>query len=174
MTRDVVIALDLATRTGWAVLALEGRRLDSGTWTLSPRKGRSKADRWVRFSRAMSELLRAYEDRVALVAVERPFESRGGGGRGASVAWGLVALAELAAETREIAALRIAPASAKKAATGSGRATKLQVAKAVNRRHRLQLAAGDEADAIAVGEAALARLDLEALACGELVERRAA
>lgn len=170
MRRDVIIAMDLATRTGWAVLELDGRLLASGTWTLSPRKGRSKADRWVRFSRSLSDLLHTYEARVAALAVERPFEARGTGGRGASVAWGLVALAEHAAEVRGLEALRLPPASVKKAVAGRGNATKMAVARAVNRRHKLRLAAGDEADAIAVGMAALQRLDLEALACGEIVE----
>lgn len=174
MTRDVIIGLDLATRTGWAVLRLDGERIDSGAWTLAPRKGRSKADRWVRFARALSELLRAYDGRVAVVAIERPFESRGSGGRGASVAWGLVALAEHAATTRGIEAVRFAVAAVKKAATGRGNATKIQVAKAVSKRHGVSLPGGDEADALAVAGTALDLLDLEALACGELVERGAA
>ena len=174
MPRDVLVSLDLATRTGWAVLDLRGRLVESGAWTLAPRRGRSRADRWARFAEALAELLARHDGRVAVLAVERPFEARGTGGRGASVAWGLVALAELAAERRQISTLRVPPASAKKAASGRGNASKLQVAKSINRRLKLRLAAGDEADAIAVGLAVLAMLDLEALACGEVAERRTA
>lgn len=173
--RDVLVSLDLATRTGWAVLDLRGRLVESGTWTLAPRRGRSKADRWARFAEALAELLARHDGRVAVLAVERPLPSRGHmGGAVPAVAWGLVALAELAAERRQISTLQVPPAAAKKAASGRGNASKLQVAKAINQRLKLRLAAGDEADAIAVGLAVLQSLDLEALARGEVAERRAA
>lgn len=179
MTRDVVIGLDLATRSGWAVVDLGGSRLASGVWTLAPRKGRPKADRWVRFSRALSELLRVYEGRIAVVALERPFEgaARHGAKHAAAtptVAWGLVALAEHAAEAHGIASVRYPPARVKAAAAKRGNATKRGVAAAMAERFGVELEAGDEADALAVAVTALAWLDHEALACGEVVERRAA
>lgn len=180
MSRDVIIGLDLATRSGFGVLDLGGRYLESGAWQLAPRKGRPKADRWVRFSRSLTGLLRAYEGRVAVVALERPFEGiakHKGAKHGAStptVAWGLVAIAELACEARGIATVRFPPSRVKLAAAGKGNASKDRVASVVSQMFGLDLAAGDEADALAVAVTAHRWLDLEALACGELVERRAA
>lgn len=173
MTRDVVIGLDLATRSGWAAVTLDGRRLGSGAWPLSPRKGRSKADRWVRFADALRELLASLEGRVAAVALERPI-GHAGSPSVPAVASGLVALAELACERRGIATLQVSPMTAKKAAAGSGRASKGEVAEAMAARFGVELEPGDEADALAVAVTALACLDLEALACGEVVERGAA
>lgn len=173
MSRDVVIGLDLATRSGWAVLGLDGSYVASGSWACSPRARRAKADRWVRFASALTELLAGLEDRVAVVAIERPI-GRHNGGAVPAVAWGLVALAELAAERRGIPSVRYPPPRVKRAATGSGSASKTAVAEAMASRYGVELKAGDEADALAVATTALARLDLEALACGELVERSAA
>jgi Holliday junction resolvasome RuvABC endonuclease subunit len=167
--RDVILALDLATRTGWAALDLDGKRLDSGAWTLAPRARRPKADRWVRFAEALGDLLAAYVDRVAVLALERPFTG-GPGPRTPQVAWGLVALAELAAERRGIAVAHYPPATVKLVVAGNGHASKVQVGKAVSRRLGYSVPGGDEADALAVALTAWERLDLAELACGHAVE----
>lgn len=173
MTRDVVIGLDLATRSGWAVVGLDGGYVASGSWPCSPRAHRAKADRWARFAAALTELLAGLEGRVAVVAIERPI-GRHSGGAVPAVAWGLVALAELAAERRGIPSVRYPPPRVKRAAAGSGTASKAAVAEAMAARYGVELRPGDEADALAVATTALVRLDLEALACGELVERQVA
>lgn len=180
MIRDVVLGLDLATRAGWGALTLDGKRLDSGAWPLAPRVRRSKADRWVRFQLALTDLLRCYEGRVAVLAIERPFE--GAARREAkhaastpSVAWGLLAIAELAAEIRGIEVVKLPPSRVKLLVAGNGRASKPEVATAVVSRVGdvgvdVERGPYDTTDALAVGLAALELYDLEALRCGEVVE----
>lgn len=169
MTRDVILGLDLATRTGWAALDIGGKRLGSGTWPLAPRKGLSKADRWVRFTGDLRPLLAAYDGRIAVLALERPFTG-GPGPRTPEIAWGLVALAEHEAERRGIAVVRYPPATVKLAVAGHGSASKVQVAAAVSKRLRYSVPGGDESDALAVALTAWGRLDLAELACGHVVE----
>lgn len=176
MPRDVIIGLDLATRSGWAALDLYGKRLDSGAWPLAPRARQPKTDRWARFNVALTDLLNCYVDRVAVVAIEEPFTeyNRVPGRRqniaNPGVAWGLVAIAEMHAHTRGIDCVRYGQSRVKKHAAGNGRASKVQVAAAVSRRLGYSVPGGDEADALAVALTAWERLDLEQLACGHVVE----
>lgn len=53
------IGIDLATKTGWAVLDADGARVASGTWTLA-RRGASESWRYVEFRRKLRDLLDAF------------------------------------------------------------------------------------------------------------------
>ena len=171
MIRDVVIGLDLATRTGFAVLDLDGKRLESGTWPLSPRAGRGKPDRWVRLRTALLELLSRYEGRIGVIACERPFEGRSKGKSSAStpkVAWGLVALVELTAEVRGLTVVLYPPKSCKLVFARSGNADKAAMVAEARRRWPAFDGPHDEADGLAVAVTALAKLDRAGLECGEV------
>lgn len=174
MPRDLLLALDLATRTGWAVLRLDGSRVDSGTFTCAPTK--SNPCRWSRWLDQLRGL--GLTDRFAAVAVEKPI-TYGAAGRAADaarVAFGLMATLELwVHRLRPLEIVEFAPATVKFHATGSGRANKGQVAEAMIRRFKHVAVDDNEADALAVGVTALELLDRDALACGEIkrVERPA-
>jgi Holliday junction resolvasome RuvABC endonuclease subunit len=135
---DRLLALDLGTRTGWALFTLEGDLLGWGDFYCAKTKSISQ---WVRFRRELTEVApTAVADRLACVAMERPFSGRGGqagnrdGGRQAGagrVTWGLICLAEHWADTRGIEREAIPPARVKKLAAGNGRASKPQVCDAM-------------------------------------------
>lgn len=55
------LALDLGTKTGWAILH-DGELGNSGTWDLSPRRGDSPGRRFVLFRGRLREMLLAYPD----------------------------------------------------------------------------------------------------------------
>lgn len=59
-----ILALDIATKTGWATAT------SSGTWNLKPNRGESEGMRVVRFKSKVKEII-ALES-VTLVAYERP------------------------------------------------------------------------------------------------------
>ena len=173
MPRDRILALDLATRTGYAVLDLDGKRIDSGTWQSTPTaKHPCRWQRWLDgFTKVSWEPW--FGGGLACIAVEASI-SYGDRGRANSgrIGFGLRAHLELWASRRGIEIAEFAPATVKLVAAGKGNASKAQVATAMRRRFRLaELAGGDEADALAVGVTALERLDLEELRCGHVVER---
>ena len=59
-----ILALDIATKTGWATAT------SSGTWDLKPNRGESEGMRVVRFKAKVRELLKLEE--ITVVVYERP------------------------------------------------------------------------------------------------------
>jgi len=59
-----IIALDIATKTGWATSTA------SGTWDLKPNRGESEGMRVVRFKSKVRELIEI--ERPTIIAYERP------------------------------------------------------------------------------------------------------
>lgn len=59
-----ILALDIATKTGWATLT------SSGVWDLKPNRGESEGMRVVRFKAKVKEIITLEE--ITLVSYERP------------------------------------------------------------------------------------------------------
>lgn len=132
-----VLALDLAARTGWAVVDSTGL-IDSGEWLLEG----DRAERYDALYRHIEAPLVQHGPRYLIY--ERPF-ARGAGTR---VLWGYVAVAELCAHRHCIASIDELPNSLKKWATGDGHADKAAMAAEAMRRTGKSGVQSDEADAI--------------------------
>ena len=154
---ETIVALDLATKCGWAVL--EGRkRVDSGRETL--RRGKEhRGARWANFDAFLSELVATYNPEV--LAFERV--RRHVGTSAAHVYGGLLAGIERFEHKRlrddvhgslfhpEIVPIEIS--TWRKAACGRGDIIKEEVVKWAKRRFRYLPHTDDEAEALAIAEA---------------------
>jgi Holliday junction resolvasome RuvABC endonuclease subunit len=141
-----VLALDLATVTGWAVLRPDGK-VESGTETFA-HKATEPGRRFARFS----DWLRCAFDRypnIRRIAVEKAFSAPNDHGGTAEVRGGFLAVLYMAADARGITVEQFHSGTVKKAFTGSGRATKQEM---MVRAAQLGFNPQDhnEADAIAV------------------------
>lgn len=154
----MIVALDLATKCGWAVL--HGRkRLDSGRITL--RRGKEhRGARWDNFEKFLSELIINHNPQV--LAYERV--RRHVGVTAAHVYGGLLAGIERFEFKRladdvprgtlfhpEIVPVEIS--TWRKAAVGRGDAKKADVEKWAKKRFRYTPSSDDEAEALAIAEA---------------------
>lgn len=143
----IVLALDPATVTGWAVLDLQGRPSIVRCGVLTT-KGMTPGQR---YSELVAMLTRIHEwCDPAVLAYELPTPR---GMRSAALQYGLIGCIELHAHRRERATWTAYPSTIKKAVAGSGRADKGAMAAAVRRSIAgVPKGAGhDVIDAIAVG-----------------------
>jgi hypothetical protein len=164
MVRDKILALDLATRWGWAVLDTGGRLHGWGAMKCSPTKAMT---RWTRFRRQLATVVSPeVADELAEVVVESADGKRWRSASAARVLFGLHAHVEHWADLRGAELIRIPQATVKLEATGDGHAEKVAVAKACcewfpDRGIEGLIEAGgpfDGTDAIAVGLARVALL----------------
>lgn len=151
MTRPMnILALDVATKCGWALL-LSGERT-SGVWNLTPRGDESKGMRLIRLRAKLNELLTA-AGKLDLVVYEA---CRTGGKTGQHRA--IVVQSELQSVVKVwshdhgIEYTDITPAEIKSFATGKGNANKELVMGAVARRWGVVATDDNEADAVALLE----------------------
>ena len=129
--RDRILALDLATRTGWAVVGLDATVYGWGAFTCTKT---TKLSKWTRLRRQLS-LIVADPEQIEAVVMEAPitYGARGRSANGARSSFGMTAHVEHWAERRGIAPdqiVELAPAAVKKLTTGHGHASKAQVAAA--------------------------------------------
>ncbi len=152
----IILALDLATRTGWAVVR-DGRVVESGVQTFDKRRGESNGVLFLRARKWLSEfgrpspaasaqgLLRARPD---LVAYE---QAHFRGGAATEICVGLQTRAQEIAAEWGVESAPVPTSTLKKWATGVGRAEKpAMIAWAAGKIGR-QPEDDNEADAIAVG-----------------------
>src|SRR5262245_37629262 len=114
-----VLALDLGTRTGWA-LSVTGR-IESGVQVFDVRRGESPGMRYIRFRRWLSDVLCTPESGVDMIVYEAPHH-RGGHATEVSVGFATRVLEACAAESLEHASVH--SATLKKWVTGRGNADK--------------------------------------------------
>ena len=140
-----VLALDLATATGWALRDARGA-VTSGTEHFELRRGESTGMRLLRFRRWLREVL---TPEVQLVAYEQPVIHRKRRQLNQSVAHNLegVLLAEIEGKADYACPT---PAEIKKHATGRGNANKEAMVQAAQARWRRPVEDLDEADALCV------------------------
>lgn len=131
-----ILALDIATVTGWKT------KTTSGTWNLKPNRGESEGMRVVRFKAKVKELVRL--ESINLIAYERPAGMHKASIMVASEMVGV--LKDLCIESQIDLACYSAP-EIKKHATGKGNANKEAM---VQRAKELGFSPADdnEADAI--------------------------
>lgn len=149
MSGLAILALDMATQTGWALRDREGV-VTSGTQGFDLKRGESTGMRLLRFRRWLRETIGiAGIYFVDVVAYEQPIlHSRRQGNT--SVAHNLegVLLPEL--EARGIDYTNVTPAALKKHATGKGNAGKPAMLAAARERWGVEPADDNEADALCV------------------------
>ena len=114
-----ILALDLATTTGWAFLRGDQYSYESGTMTLDLKRGESPGMRFVRFNKWLKEML---DDHTPELVIYEQAHHRGGAATELCV--GLVTRVQEACSERSINYQKLHSNTLKKFATGSGRASK--------------------------------------------------
>ena len=149
-----VLALDLGTKTGWALM--ERGTVQSAVETFDVRRGESPGMRYVRFTRWLEEMLvqSSAAPRVGLVAYEAAHQR---GGAATEIAAGFATHLQSICARHGIEHAAVHTATLKKWCTGKGNADKAAMLEAVARRWR-RVDTDDEADAVALLYYALAEL----------------
>lgn len=146
-----VLALDLATRTGWALG--NARAFESGYETFDLRRGDSPGWRYLAFTRWLEEIIRPGE--LGLVVYEQPFVMRSG--HAAEIAMGFSTRVQQRCAEMTLDHTAVVGSRLKKWVTGKGNAKKPEMVEAVARRWR-RVDDDNEADAVALLQYALAEL----------------
>ncbi len=141
----VILALDLATRTGWAVVR-DGRVVESGVQTFDKRRGESNGVLFLRARKWLSEF--GYPTRPDLIAYE---QAHFRGGAATEICVGLQTRAQEVAAEWGVESAPVPTSTLKKWATGVGRAEKPAMIAWAAARIGRQPEDDNEADAIAVG-----------------------
>jgi crossover junction endodeoxyribonuclease RuvC len=145
-----LLALDLATRTGWALQ--EAGRLESGVATFDVKRGESPGMRYVRFRRWLEDV----GTRVELVVYEQTIIT-GPGSMAREIATGFATRVQEYCAARAIEHAAVWAGTLKKWTTGRGNAKKPDMLEAVAGRWR-RVDDDNEADAIALLHYALAEI----------------
>ena len=118
---QVILALDQATTTGYAITDRDGRILDSGVWHLTDpkRSGESRGMRYIRFEKELQRIIKAWD--VGLIIHEQTLLR---GGAATEIANGLKALILKTAVECNIEVSCVHTTELKKWATGNGSADK--------------------------------------------------
>lgn len=152
-----ILALDIATKTGWAVGCAEGQ---SGVWDLGAKKKESRDIRLMNLRVCLSDLDHKHGpfDLIAFEALYmQHFHTA-------------ITLAELRGMVKYWAVLNglrildppVAPATIKKHATGRGNATKMQVQLAARKRWpHLKIVSDDQSDALMLWDYTRSKIEEE-------------
>ena len=144
----MILAIDQATRCGWAVVNDDGSILLSGVWDLAEghRSGESRGMRYLRFRHKLDEILGCYP--VGMICHEQTLLR---GGAATEVANGLKALILMAAEVYRVEVTSVHTTELKKWATGHGNADKRAMVESAERRLGRPVIDDNEADAVLIG-----------------------
>ena len=153
MTHSVVLALDIATRTGFAMQRADGR-VESGSISFAPKRGEGPGARFSRFRAWLIEQKQCAGE-IHAIAFEEVV-AHGPGAQAAHVYGGLLAVLLMFAEHHRIECSGTPVGTIKKRFTGAGNATKGDV---IDQCRALGFRPADdnEADAIALLHVALDR-----------------
>lgn len=159
-----VLALDLATRTGWA--KWDGERRESGFVDFTPKRGESPGMRYVRFNAWLDMMIPDGRNYGANGIWKKPdlvvYEQAWGGmksGAAAEVALGLATRVQELCAKRGVDHTTVNGSTLKKWTTGNGHAGKPRMVSAVNERFGPPFVTDDnESDAIALLEYAKAEI----------------
>ena len=132
-----ILALDVATHTGWAT---EGA---SGVWNLTPKRDESAGVRLLRLKAKIREIISL--DEIDLVVFER---SQGQHQNAVIVQSELHGVVKLYCEENNIQYVAYSPSEIKKHATGKGNAKKSDMVKAAQEKYGLKSSDDNEADAV--------------------------
>jgi Holliday junction resolvasome RuvABC endonuclease subunit len=123
-----ILALDLATKTGWST-NIHGRR--SGVIEFPIKRGESPGMRFLRCRAWLNEMWRLLDRQIDLIVYEQAHHR---GGAATAVCVGLVTEVQAFAAGHEIELMPVHTATLKKFSTGSGRASKTDMIKAAEQR----------------------------------------
>lgn len=141
-----ILALDPATKCGWAYLQIGGS-IASGTWDLSRRRDESDGMKLIRFEKKLNEIASVGIDLLVFEAARHSAP----GMQGALVHQSkLQGVLEKWAAEHAIEYRGYSPSEIKKHAAGKGNAGKPAVLEAVRAKYGYTGSDGDEADAIAL------------------------
>lgn len=143
-----LLALDIATKTGWKSPTA------SGTWDLTPNRGESSGMRLIRFKAKLMEIMKA--ENISIIAYERP---AGFHKQALIIAGELVGVLKMVAEEHHIHLACYSATEIKKFATGKGNATKQEMIKAAQKKG-YSPQDDNEADAIHLYDLAINKLML--------------
>jgi Holliday junction resolvasome RuvABC endonuclease subunit len=132
-----ILALDVATRTGWCT------ETASGVWDLTPKRDQSKGMKLVKFKAFLKEIIAL--EKITLVAFER---SQGAHQSAVIHQAELHGILKLYCEENSIEYVAHSPSEIKRFATGKGNSNKLAMVKAAQEKHGMQGDDDNEADAI--------------------------
>lgn len=153
----IVLALDLGTRTGWALLRADGR-VESGQERFPVKDGEGQGIRYVRFRRWLLDMKQAHPDLAELV-----YEQVMGHGAfqviASHVYGGMQATLQAFGEHHQIAYRSIGVSTIKKQFAGHGKASKTDVIRQCEALG-YRPASDNEADAIALLHVATGRCPL--------------
>jgi Holliday junction resolvasome RuvABC endonuclease subunit len=137
-----ILALDLGSRTGWAILE-HGRR-EHGAEDFAPLRHESKGMRWLKFRRWF-EYMVGDKGRPDLVVFERWVSYRTGAS--AEITAGFTTRTVEYCDERKLEYTAISPTDLKRWATGKGNAGKPAMKDAVQRKFQIRIDDDNEADA---------------------------
>jgi crossover junction endodeoxyribonuclease RuvC len=135
-----ILALDLGTRTGWALR--ENGRIESGVQVFDVKRGESPGMRWLRFDRWLDDMLRD----VSLVVCEAVLGRFARGQAQTYVASNFLGRVEGRCAQAVIEHTTVPSGTLKKFVTGSGRGDKRQMFEACMRRGWWPKATASDAD----------------------------
>jgi crossover junction endodeoxyribonuclease RuvC len=144
-----VLALDAATRLGWALM--ENGHIESGVEDFSPDRHASEGTRWLKFRRWM-DFIAGERFTPDLLVYERWVATRTG--TAAEVTAGFTTRIREFCTERQIEHQAVSPCDLKRWTTGKGNANKAAMKEAVARRWR-RIDDDNEADAFALLQLAL-------------------
>lgn len=141
-----ILALDLATKTGWAFW--DGTRIESGMQDFTKQRGESNGMLFVKFNRWLGEFSRT-GNRPELIVYEQTFAAfgKGGGGFMTEISIGLITRVQEFCVVHGIDHSALHNATLKKWATGAGNAKKEAMKLEASRRAGRTISDDNEADA---------------------------
>lgn len=134
-----ILALDLATKTGWALW--DGARIESGVQDFSPHRGESAGMRYLYFNRWLDSMAARSVPKTDLIFYEQNFRR---GGHASEVAAGFTTRVHEFCASHAIEYGQLNAMTLKKWATGSGKAAKSAMVTAARKFHY----SGSQADCI--------------------------
>lgn len=150
----IILSLDLATNTGWAVYDKGQTTIGSANFSL--KRGESPGMRFLRCRSWLRDTLRILQ-KIDLIVYEQPHQR---GGAPTQVAMGLVAEVLSFAARANIETTVVHSMTLKKWATGKGNSNKKEMIKEAQRRG-YKVANNDEADAVLMLEYVLIDLNVQ-------------
>lgn len=151
----LILALDLATRTGWALIR-DGKVIESGVQDFSKRRGESNGLLFLRARKWLAEFI--HPTRPDLVAYE---QAHFRGGAATEICVGLQTRAQEQAAEWGVESAPVATGTLKRWATGKGSADKTAMISWAAAQMGREPEDDNEADAVAVGLWAASEFDAQ-------------
>lgn len=120
--KTMILGLDCATKTGWAITRNDGTIYESGVMDFSKRRGESNGAMFLRFRVWLSDILKI--NSIAFIAYEQAHHR---GGAATEISVNLTGRVQEQCAALGLEYVAVHTATLKKWATGSGRAEKAQM-----------------------------------------------